>query len=444
MSFGVAGGRVKTMQTSEQRPMTTFRVASDAPQGKTRQDAALPAAAARASSIEGRLLHALLHAFGDPPVQIALWNGDRVCTSREEPVATLHIPDKATLLRLCSDPDMQFGELYSVGKIRIEGDLGRLIEVLYEGANRPGRNSVSLLRRFAHWLHRRPSNTLEGSRENIHHHYDIGNEFYSLWLGSTMAYTCAYFPTPEASLDEAQLAKMEHVCRKLRLRPGQHVVEAGCGWGGLAMYMARHHGVKVTAFNISKEQIAYARERAKAEGLQDRVEFVEDDYRNIRGSFDAFVSVGMLEHVGVENYPALGELIRRCLKSHGLGLIHTIGRNRWKPMHRWIDRRIFPGANPPSLKQMMEIFEGSGFSVLDVENLRLHYAKTLDWWWRLYEQSADRVVRMFDENFLRMWRLYLAGSRAAFTTGEMQLFQVVFAHGCNNDIPMTRDHLYHA
>jgi cyclopropane-fatty-acyl-phospholipid synthase len=421
--------------------MTTFRVADNAPPGQPHVDSsARPEPAPHLLSIESRMLRALLHAFGDPPVQIALWNGD--CVGAADAVATLHIPDRGTLMRLCRDPDLQFGELYSIGRIQVEGDLGRLIEVLYQGSAKPGRNSISALRRVGQWLHRRPSNTLHGSRENIHHHYDIGNEFYSLWLGSTMAYTCAYFPTPDATLDEAQNAKMEHVCRKLQLRPGQTVVEAGCGWGGLALYMAGHHGVNVRAFNISREQIAFARERAKSAGLENKVEFVEDDYRNIRGSYDAFVSVGMLEHVGVENYPELGDVIRGCLKPEGLGLIHTIGRNRWKPMHRWIDRRIFPGANPPSLKQMMEIFEAAEFSVLDVENLRLHYAKTLDWWWRLYEESRDKVARMFDENFVRMWRLYLAGSRAAFVTGEMQLFQVVFSAAGNNKIPMTREHLY--
>jgi cyclopropane-fatty-acyl-phospholipid synthase len=388
------------------------------------------------------MLRALLHAFGDPPIQFALWNGDSVMGAGGEPVATLHIPDRRALMRLCMDPDMEFGEMYSAGKIQVDGDLGRMIELLYRGSANPRRNSVSLARRVAQWMHRRPANTLDGSRENIHHHYDIGNEFYALWLGSTMAYTCAYFPTPEATLDEAQLAKFEHVCRKVRLRPGEHVVEAGCGWGGLALYMARHYDVKVTAFNISREQIAYARERAEAEGLSSNVQFVEDDYRNISGKFDAFVSVGMLEHVGVENYPALGEVIRGCLKPEGRGLIHTIGRNRWKPMHRWIDRRIFPGANPPSLKQMMDIFESAELSVLDVENIRLHYAKTLDCWWRLYERSADRVEQMFDDSFVRMWRLYLLGSRAAFTTGEMQLFQVVFAPGKNNNIPWTRQHIY--
>ena len=429
------------MQTSREGSSAAFRVA-DAPGAARTESAAAPSVLPAVRSLEGRMLRALLDAFGNPPVQFALWNGDRVMTAAADPVATLHIPDRRTLMRLCADPDVQFGELYSIGKIQVEGDLGRLIEVLYQGAARPGRNSVSLARRLGNWLHRRPANTLDGSRENIHHHYDIGNEFYSLWLGATMAYTCAYFPAPDDVLDRAQLAKMEHVCRKLQLRAGEHVVEAGCGWGSLALYMARHYDVKVTAFNISREQIAYARHQAEAEGLSHNVEFVEDDYRNISGSFDAFVSVGMLEHVGVENYPALGELIRRCLKPDGRGLIHTIGRNRRKPMHRWIDRRIFPGANPPSLKQMMDIFEDAGFSVLDVENLRLHYARTLECWHQLYEQSSERVAQMFDEDFVRMWRLYLLGSRAAFTTGEMQLFQVVFAPARSNSIPWTRSHVY--
>src|SRR4029077_10291532 len=149
------------------------------------------------------------------------------------------------------------------------------------------------------------------------HHYDIGNKFYALWLGSTMAYTCAYYPTAQARLDAAQAAKMDHVCRNLRLKAGESVVEAGCGWGTLALHMARNYGVRVRAFNISREQVAYARERAAREGLSGQVEYVEDDYRNIRGRFDAFVSVGMLEHVGVANYEALGAVIRRALQGRG-------------------------------------------------------------------------------------------------------------------------------
>jgi cyclopropane-fatty-acyl-phospholipid synthase len=298
------------------------------------------------------------------------------------------------------------------------------------------------VRQLTQRLRRARSNTLDRSRDNVHHHYDIGNAFYELWLGNTMAYTCAYYPTPEVTLDAAQAAKMDHVCRKLRLKPGESVVEAGCGWGTLAMHMARNYGVKVRAFNISKEQVAYARERAAREGLADRIEYVEDDYRNIGGEFDAFVSVGMLEHVGVDHYPELGRIARATIGANGRGLIHSIGRNRPKPLNPWIVKRIFPGAYPPSIGEMMQIFEPAGLSVLDVENIRLHYARTLAHWLENFEAAADRVREMFDERFVRMWRLYLAGSQASFEVGELQLFQVVFAPSGSNEIPWTRAHLY--
>jgi cyclopropane-fatty-acyl-phospholipid synthase len=206
--------------------------------------------------------------------------------------------------------------------------------------------------------------------------------------------------------------------------------------------MARHYGVKVRAFNISHEQIVFARERAQAEGLSSRVEYVEDDYRNISGRYDAFVSVGMLEHVGLENYGELGRIVNRSLARHGRGLIHSIGRNYPAPLHAWIERRIFPGAYAPSIAEMMQIFEPWDLSVLDVENLRLHYAKTLRHWLERYESASERVKSKFDEKFVRMWRLYLAGSVAAFTMGTLQLFQVVFAPQGNNEIPLTRAHLY--
>jgi cyclopropane-fatty-acyl-phospholipid synthase len=395
------------------------------------------------ASWEGKLVHWLLRASGDPRVEMSLWNGDSVWTCAERPEVKLHLSDRATLLRACLDPHMEFGDGYSEGRIRVEGDLEQFIEDVYRGDGAQGK-VITGVRNFLHWIQRGASNTLVGSRENIHHHYDISNDFYSLWLGETMAYTCAYFPTPETGLDAAQRAKMDHVCRKLRLRAGETVAEAGCGWGSLALHMARHYGVKVRAFNISKQQIAFARERAKAARLDGQVEFIEDDYRNIRGNYDAFVSVGMLEHVGVEHFPALGDVIQGCLHSGGRGLIHTIGRNRAKPMHPWIYRRIFPGAEPPSLRQMMDIFEAHQFSVLDVENLRLHYAKTLDHWWRRFETARGRVAEMFDERFVRMWRVYLLGSKTAFNLGQLQLFQVLFAPHLNNQIAWTRDHLYHA
>jgi cyclopropane-fatty-acyl-phospholipid synthase len=200
--------------------------------------------------------------------------------------------------------------------------------------------------------------------------------------------------------------------------------------------------VKVTAYNISREQIVHARQRAHAEGLDGQVEFIEDDYRNVRGEFDAFVSIGMLEHVGTDHYRELGEVIDRSLRDNGRGLIHSIGLNYPRPMDAWTERHIFPGACPPSLAQMMDIFEPYDFSVLDVENLRLHYAKTLEHWLQRYENNIDRVTEMFDPEFVRAWRLYLAGSLTAFKMGGMQLFQVSFARAGHNQIPWTRQYLY--
>ena len=208
------------------------------------------------------------------------------------------------------------------------------------------------------------------------------------------------------------------------------------------MHMAVHYGVQVKAFNISHEQIVYAREQAKARGLADRVEFIEDDYRNISGEYDAFVSVGMLEHVGKENYKILGDVINRSLKRGGLGIIHSVGRSRTAPPNAWLEQRIFPGSYPPSLRDMMDIFEHHDFSVMDIENLRLHYAKTLMEWLQRFDDHVDQITRMYDEPFVRAWRLYLGGCAAAFLASTLQLFQVVFAHPSGNRISMTREHVY--
>jgi cyclopropane-fatty-acyl-phospholipid synthase len=226
------------------------------------------------------------------------------------------------------------------------------------------------------------------------------------------------------------------------LRPGQRVVEAGCGWGALALYMARHHGVQVRAFNISSEQIAFAREQASRAGLNHRVEFIEDDYRNLNGTYDVFLSVGMLEHVGTEHYAELGRVIDRCLPAHGLGLIHTIGRNRPARLNAWVEKHIFPGGYPPTLGEMQAIFEPFDFSVLDVENLRLHYERTAAAWLQRFERAAEQVAARFDERFVRAWRLYLSGTTVAFRTSLLQLFQVVFARGKSNEIPWTRAAVY--
>jgi cyclopropane-fatty-acyl-phospholipid synthase len=379
----------------------------------------------------------MLRALGNPPIEIVLWDGERLGSDHashgaQVPVASIRLADRRTLWRLVAEPDLYFGDAYTAGRIAVEGDLMAFLEAVYRAAwpaEKPPRRR------------RLRSNTLGGSRANIHHHYDIGDDFYKLWLDREMVYTCAYFPTPSATLEEAQQAKLELVCRKLWLRPGETVVEAGCGWGALALYMARHYGVTVKAFNISREQVRHAQARARAEGLQDRVEFVEDDYRNISGRFDAFASIGMLEHVGSDHYRELGRVIDRCLSPVGRGLIHSIGRDRPGRINPWIERRIFPGAYPPSLREMMDLLEPWAMSVLDVENLRLHYAETLRHWLARFEAAAGAVAAMFDEAFVRAWRLYLAGSAAAFTAGTLQLFQVLFVRHGVNAVPWTRPRL---
>jgi cyclopropane-fatty-acyl-phospholipid synthase len=371
---------------------------------------------------------------------MVLWDGSvwPLDSEPREPVADLLMHDRRALFGLVRNPSFSFGESFMTGGIEVRGDLLAFLEAVY--------------RRWEHTPYAsRPrkgwklgsGNTVRAARENVHHHYDLGNEFYRLWLDRELLYTCAYYPTPAATLDEAQVEKMEQICRKLRLRPGDRVLEAGCGWGSLALYMARTRGVAVRACNLSTEQIRYARARARSEGLADRVEFVEDDYRNMRGAYDVFVSVGMIEHVGRGHYAALGALMDRCLPERGRGLLHFIGRDRPGELNPWIRKRIFPGAYPPALREVLAgILEPWRFSVLDVENLRLHYARTLGHWRERFDSAAARVAAMFDETFVRAWRLYLAGSQASFTTGYMQLFQLTFARTGHNDVAWTRAELY--
>lgn len=392
-------------------------------------------------AIERWLVEQLLNLAGRPPLTVELWDGTKIKPYQTDLTARLH--RRRVLYRMLRNPSIGFGDSYADGSLSIKGDLLTFLEGLYRSV-RDARRRGGVQRLLRHLQAKRPRpNSLSAARENIHSHYDLGNDFYRLWLDDGyMQYTCAYYPDPGATLEQAQIAKMNLVCRKLNLKPGERVAEAGSGWGGLARYMARQHGVRVRSYNISAAQIAYARHRARQDGLDGMIEYIEDDYRNLTGEYDAFVSVGMLEHVGVEHYAALGKVVDGCLKDGGRGLIHTIGRNQPRRMDDWIESRVFPGAYPPTLGEMMPIFEPNDFSIVDVENLGRHYARTLTHWLQRYELNFDTVREMFDPAFARAWRLYLAGSIAAFTTGGLQLFQVLFQRPESNALPQTRNHLY--
>lgn len=442
-----------TQDPSVSAPGTHSRHALDPASGSTSSHAGLRDHAARKSppvtppdqkplrrswSLERLLIQKVYDRVGRPRLAIVLWDGT-VIGDLHSAVGQVVIQQPSVLRRLFWNPSLAFGECYSDGSLQIVGDILPVLLEVNRGLSRarisgtlPGR-----VRSFG-----RGSHSLARSKSSVHHHYDLGNEFYRLWLDPRLVYTCAYYPRPESTLAEAQVAKLDLVCRKLRLKPGERVAEAGCGWGALALHMARNFGVTVRAYNLSIEQIQHARAWAQREGLGDRVQFIQEDYRQMTGQFDAFVSVGMLEHVGPENYRGMGELMSRVLSPTGRGLIHSIGRNAPRNLDPWTDKYIFPGAHPPSLREMMDLFEDSGFSVLDVENLRMHYARTCADWLARFEQVSSQVTEMFDERFVRMWRLYLAASSASFENGDLQLFQVVFARSDQNSLPWTRDDWY--
>jgi cyclopropane-fatty-acyl-phospholipid synthase len=386
-----------------------------------------------------RLLGHFLQGMGGPAVRVRLWDGS-VLEPAGDAVGTIVLHDPDALWQILLDADLQLGNLWVEKRLSVEGDLVTVLTELFRHREPPSWIWGLVPRRF---IERRLRQDRGAATANARHHYDVGNDFYELFLDERMVYTCAYFRTPEATLEEAQVAKLEHVCAKLDLRPGQHVIEAGCGWGALALHMARHHGVTVTAFNVSSEQVTYAREMAEKQGLDDRVTFVEDDYRNIKGACDVFVSVGMLEHVGKEHYVELQDVIDRTLTPHGCGLVHTIGRNREQRLSRWITENVFPNAYPPTLFEMKEVFEPR-LAVLDVENLRRHYALTARHWLRRFQAAERSAVELAGERTARVWHFYLAGVVASFEASTLELFQVVFTRVGNERIAWTRDHVYGA
>lgn len=395
---------------------------------------------AGAGALERGLIRAWRRLLGDPGYALRLWDGTEFPPHSAPSAGTVVLRDRAALWRLVSRPGLNFGDSYASGRIEVEGDLVAVLAAHYRAdMNRVGESW--LYRAFTRGVQTNPNNTRARSRRAVYHHYDLGNDFYALWLDGEMAYTCAYYPRRDCDLDTAQIAKFDLVCRKLRLRPGERVVEAGCGWGGLARYMARTCGVSVRAYNVSHEQVRYARERAAAEGLAGRVEFIEDDYRSIDGRCDAFVSVGMMEHVGRANYAALGRVIDRVLEPHGRGLLHTIGQSQPRPMNEWLTTRIFPGGYMPTVFEIADLLQRPGFTIVDLENLRGHYALTCRHWLQRFDAHVDNVRARYGAAFVRAWRLYLAASIAAFDTGCIQLYQVLFTRPGVTDLPLTRGYM---
>ncbi|HEY5072637.1 MAG TPA: cyclopropane-fatty-acyl-phospholipid synthase family protein [Caulobacteraceae bacterium] len=357
------------------------------------------------------------------------------------PAIAVRIADNATLGRIIAKPTLGVGEAYMDGRLSFErGTIHDLVELAARNTGAHPNRPASRLKRW--WTKRIVErNERESARRNVAHHYDLSLDLYRAFLDDDLQYSCAYFDRPEISLDEAQAAKKRHIAAKLNLGPGQRVLDIGCGWGGLALSLAAWEGVKVDGVTLSAEQLATAQARAEAAGLSSRVKFSLTDYRDIAGVYDRIVSVGMFEHVGRPNYQAFFERIASLLADDGVALIHSIGRSEGPSVtDPFTTKYIFPGACVPALSEVLPAVERAGLRVTDIEILRLHYAYTLECWRQRFMAHRERIAKLYDERFCRMWEYYLSAAEMGFRHGGHMVFQLQLTKKIDA-LPVTRQYI---
>ena len=346
-----------------------------------------------------------------------------------------------TAFKVGMHPYLYFGEAFMEGDLIIEkGSLWSLMDLIGVNLkNAPDRGFIArVLHRLKSFL---PSHSLTASRSNVAHHYDLSERLYRLFLDEDMQYSCAYFQRPDATLEEAQIAKKDHIADKLFLSPGQSVLDIGCGWGGMALHLARQAGVNVTGVTLSSEQLSVAETRAREPSVNARVRFELCDYREVTGLFDRIVSVGMFEHVGLAGFDGYFQTVADRLKDDGVALIHTIGR-RGKTGGRsaWLNKYIFPGGYIPSLSEITDAAEKSGLFITDIESLRLHYAETMRHWRERFQVHRAEIEDLYDERFGRMWEFYLCYCELGFRYGDLMVFQIQLSKKLDT-LPITRDYM---
>jgi cyclopropane-fatty-acyl-phospholipid synthase len=365
------------------------------------------------------------------------------------PAATIRIHDPALYRRLALYPTLHVGRAYVDGTLTIaEGRLSHFLDLLLINEQlAASAGSGELKRRFEELARLVAVVNMPGrARRNVHHHYDHATEFYRCFLDEDLQYSCAYFANEGLSLEEAQEAKRRHIAAKLNLRAGHRVLDIGCGFGGMALFLARNYGVHVTGTTLSTEQLRTAQQRAAKQGLSRLVEFRLEDYRRTRGQFDRIVSVGMFEHVGRPHYSQFFARVGQLLTEDGVALVHTIGRQTPPmPINVWIRENIFPGAYLPALSQLAPLLEKQNYWLTDFENLRLHYALTLAEWNRRFQANRERVREIdpvrHDERFCRMWEFYLQACEAGFRHSGLTVFQLQLSKKIDA-LPITRDYMF--
>jgi len=390
-----------------------------------------------------------VRALGGQPLDLILPDGSRL-NFGQEPRVVMAIRDPALLPALTHPTLGTLGEAFVDGRLDIEGDIMSVItsaERLVAADGSPATSRIAALT---------ARHTPKQDQQDIAYHYDVGNDFYRLWLDARMVYSCAYFQTGEESIDAAQEAKLDHICRKLRLRPGERLLDIGCGWGGLIMYAAQHYGVHAVGITLSDNQFSFANERVRAAGLQQRVEVLQLDYRDApeqfgEGTFDKISSVGMFEHVGRKNFSVYFGVARRLLRDRGVFLNHSFtssdveGRTVGSGISEFIDKYVFPNTELTHLHEVIREMGAQNLEIYDVECLRPHYARTLALWSRRLEAQLDEARRLVGEKTLRIWRTYLAGTSLGFQRGWMNVYQVLAskqeADG-PTEFPLTRAWMY--
>lgn len=367
-----------------------------------------------------------------------------VFSGRSGPEVTFRLHDKALYTKLFFNPEMGAGEGYMDGTLTFE-DCSLADFLSFFSINRLALGSYPLQAFFRKISRKLRSfqqyNPIGKAQENVAHHYDLSNDFYKLFLDEDMQYSCAYYMHENETLEQAQLNKKRHITSKLLLEPGQRILDIGSGWGGLALYIASLADVEVVGVTLSKEQYELSVQRAKALGMDDRVQFKLQDYRHAEGPFDRIVSIGMFEHVGVHHYSEFFGKIYDLLTDSGVALIHSIGHmSPPGTASPWLRKYIFPGAYSPAMSEVFTALEMNSLWATDVEILRVHYANTLREWHNRFESNRDEIARMYDERFCRMWEFYLVSVGMMFRTGSQMVFQMQVAKQ-RDAAPLTRDYI---
>ncbi|KGK91490.1 SAM-dependent methyltransferase [Desulfosporosinus sp. HMP52] len=381
--------------------------------------------------------HLMKNLFSDP-CEVKFWDDELIKYGVGYPQFRINFNKPIPKLKMISDPHMAFGEGYMLKKFDVVGSVQKVIESIYK-------NQDSFLHQKNGYtkLFKVFTSNIKENIENIQFHYDIGNDFFRLWLDETLTYSCAYFMSPEDSLLQAQRNKVTHILRKLNLTPGQTLLDIGCGWGELILTAAKIYRTKALGITLSSEQYTKTLNRVENEGLQDLVEVQLIDYKELEGrTFDRVVSVGMIEHVGKEHLNDYFSTVKSLLNEDGVSLLHCITAYKESPTNSWIKKYIFPGGYIPTIQELVALMAANSFYLIDVESLREHYTKTLEHWIQNFENSLPLIMKIKDETFIRMWRLYLNSSAASFHSGNLDLHQFLFTKGVNNTLPLTRKNIY--